>query len=109
MRLPRTGVQSGGTFWLLLTGIRGLVNIALNDRARAESAYQELLPYAARPAGESAVVTLGPVTQILGDLARSLGLPGARAHYEHALAIADKAGVPLWREAAIRRLNRARG
>jgi DNA-binding SARP family transcriptional activator len=96
-------------FWLLLTGIRGLLGIAIDDRQRAESAYQALLPYAARPAGaESAVLTLGPVAQILGDLARYLGLPGARAHYEHALAIADKAGVPLWREAAIRRLDRAR-
>jgi len=42
--------------------------------------------------------------QILGDLARCLGLPGAEAHYRHALAVAEQAHVELWREAATRRL-----
>ena len=34
-----------------MTGVRGLLAVALDDRERAESAYQALLPYAARPAG----------------------------------------------------------
>ena len=38
-------------FWLFMTGVRGLLAIAIDDRERAESAYQALLPYAARPAG----------------------------------------------------------
>ena len=37
--------------WLFMTGIRGLLAIAIDDRERAESAYQALLPYAARPVG----------------------------------------------------------
>ncbi|MGH3182195.1 MAG: hypothetical protein ACRDOE_09865 [Streptosporangiaceae bacterium] len=49
------------------------------------------------------MTTLGPVAQILGDLARYLNLPGARAHY--ALAIAERSHVELWREAAIKRLD----
>jgi hypothetical protein len=92
--------------WLFLTGIRGLLVIALDDRERAESAYQALLPFAARPAGaDTMLITLWPVAHILGDLARHLGIPGAQAHYQHALAIAKQAHVEPWREAAIRRLD----
>ena len=92
--------------WLFLTGIRGLLAIALDDRDRAESAYQALLPFAARPAGaDTMLITLWPVAQILGDLARYLAIPGAQAHYKHALAIAEQAHVEPWREAAIRRLD----
>jgi DNA-binding SARP family transcriptional activator len=93
-------------FWLFGTAVRGLLAIALNDRERAESAHQALLPFAARPAGaETGVMSLWPAAQILGDLARYLNLPGARAHYEHALAIAERSHVELWREAAIKRLD----
>jgi hypothetical protein len=51
------------------------------------------------------VVTLWPTAQILGDLARHLGLPDAQAHYRQALAVAEQAQVELWREAAVRRLD----
>lgn len=92
--------------WLFLTGIRGLLAIALDDRERAESAYQTLLPYAARPAGaDTMLVTLWPVAQILGDLARYLGIPAAQAHYEHALTIAGHAHAEPWREAAMKRMD----
>jgi DNA-binding SARP family transcriptional activator len=88
--------------WLFMTGVRGLLGIAADDRERARSAYQALLPHAAQPAGaESLLITLWPVAQILGDLARYLGLPGAGAHYREALAIGERAGVPLWRDAAV--------
>ena len=93
-------------FWLLMTGVRGLLAIAIDDRERAESAYQALLPYAARPVGaDSMMVTLWPAAQILGDLARHLGLPGAQAHYKQALAVAEQAHVEPWREAAMKRLD----
>ena len=92
--------------WLFLTCIRGLLAIALDDRERAESAYQALLPFAARPAGaDTMLITLRPVAQILGDLARYLGIPSAQAHYKQALAIAEQAHVEPWHEAAIRRLR----
>jgi hypothetical protein len=93
-------------FWLFMTGVRGLLAIAIDDRERAESAYQALLPYAARPTGaDTMMVTLWPVAQILGDLARHLDLPVAQAHYRHALAIAEQAQAQPWREAAMRRLD----
>ena len=92
--------------WLFMTGVRGLLAIAIDDRERAESAYQALLPYAARPTGaDTGLITLWPAAQILGDLARHFGFPGADAHYRHALAIAEKARVQPWRDAAMRRLG----
>jgi DNA-binding SARP family transcriptional activator len=92
--------------WLFNTGVRGLLAIAIDDLERAESAYQDLLPYAARPVGaDSATLTLWPAALILGDLARHFRFPGAEAHYRHALAIAEQAHVEPWREAAMRRLN----
>ena len=92
--------------WLFLTGIRGLLAIAIDEREQADSVYQALLPYAGRPAGaDLAIFTIWPVAQILGDLARYLGLPGSQAHYQHALAIAEQANAELWREAAKRRLR----
>ncbi len=51
------------------------------------------------------LITLWPAAQILGDLARYLGLPRAEAHYRHALAIAEHARAKPWREAAMRRLK----
>jgi hypothetical protein len=93
-------------FWLFLTGVRGLLGIALDDRDRAETAYQALIPFATRPVGaDSGVLTLWPAAQIIGDLARYLGLSGAETHYEHALALADRASVEPWRAAAMSCLN----
>ena len=92
--------------WLFMTGVRGLLGITVDDRERALSAYQALLPYAAQPAGaEALLITLWPVAQILGDLARYLGLPGAGAHYRDALAISERAGVQSWHDAAAGRLR----
>jgi hypothetical protein len=94
--------------WLFMTGVRGLLGIAADDRGRAESAYQSLLPYGAQPVGaESLLITLWPAAQILGDLARYLGLPDATAdaHYREALAIGERAGVRSWRDAAAGRLR----
>ncbi len=93
-------------FWLFRTAIRGLLAIALDDRDRAESAYHALLPFAARPAGaDTGVMSLWPVAQILGDLACYLRLPGTQAHYQDALAVADRAHVEPWRAAALSRLK----
>jgi DNA-binding SARP family transcriptional activator len=92
--------------WLFKTGVRGLLAIAIDDRERAESAYRDLLPYAARPVGaDSMIATLWPAAQILGDLAHHFRFPGAEAHYRKALAVAEQARVELWRQAAIRCLR----
>jgi tetratricopeptide (TPR) repeat protein len=101
---PRPSPRDG--FWLFLTAVRGMLAIAIDDRERGDSAYQALLPYAGRPAGaDLAMFTLWPAAQVLGDLARYLGLPGSQAHYQHALAIAEQANAEPWREAAKRRLR----
>jgi hypothetical protein len=95
--------------WLFLTGIRGLLAVAIDDRERARSAYRRLMPFADRPAGaDSILITLWPAAQILGDLAGYLGMSGSRTHYERALAIAERAHVAPWREAAAKRLREVR-
>jgi DNA-binding SARP family transcriptional activator len=92
-------------FWLFVTGIRGILAIAIDDRGRADSVYDALLPFAGRPAGaDTGAMTLWPSALILGDLARYLGRPGASDHYRHALAVAEEAGVRSWSEAAAARL-----
>ncbi len=92
--------------WLLVTAIRALLAIAIDDAERARSCYRELLPYAARPAGtETGTMALWPTAQILGDLARYLAVDDARAHYRHALAIAERSGIVAWRDAATSRLE----
>lgn len=103
---PKPYHRHWDAFWLLMAGVRGLLAVAINDRERAEWAYHALLPYADRPTGaDTGIMTLGPVAQILGDLAGYLGLPAAGEHYRHALAQAEQARVPPWRDAALRRLG----
>jgi DNA-binding SARP family transcriptional activator len=93
------------SFWLFMTGARGMLATAIGDRDRAAAAYQALQPFADRPAGaDSGVMSLWPAALILGDLARYLDLPGADDHYRHALGIASQAKVELWAEAARDRL-----
>jgi DNA-binding SARP family transcriptional activator len=95
-------------FWLFMTCVRGMLATAIGDRDRAASAYEELLPFADRPAGaDGGVMTLWPTALILGDLARYLDLPHAGDHYRHALGIAVQAKVELWAEAARDRLHHA--
>ncbi|WP_214321420.1 AfsR/SARP family transcriptional regulator [Nonomuraea sediminis] len=90
-------------FWHVLTAVRGLLGIAVGDRARAEAAYHDLLPYSAQPIGGTGYLAVWPTAQVLGDLAAHLGLP-AGDHYRQALDIAERAGVEPWAEAARRRL-----
>lgn len=97
-------------FWLFMTGVRGLLGVAIDDRDRAESSYQALLPFSGRPAGaDTGAISLWPAAQILGDLARYLGLPGAGDHYRQALAVADQAKVGSWAQEARRRLGAGAG
>ena len=103
-RMP--AVRRDDLLWLVVTAICALLAIATDDAERARSCYEELLPYAARPAGtDTGTMILWPTAQILGDLARYLGAADARAHYRHALAIAERSGVVPWRDAAMRHLK----
>ncbi|MEU4579522.1 BTAD domain-containing putative transcriptional regulator [Nonomuraea sp. NPDC023979] len=86
-------------FWHLLTAVRGLLGVALDDRARAACAYEELLPYDGQPVGGTGYLAVWPTAQVLGDLAAYLGRP-AEPHYRQALEVAERAGVAAWREAA---------
>ncbi|RSN71208.1 BTAD domain-containing putative transcriptional regulator [Actinomadura sp. WAC 06369] len=86
-------------FFDLATGIRAHRAIVLDQRDVAERAYADLLPYEGHFAGGcTTFATIGPVAQILGDLAGYLGRPArvAADHYRRAARAADTFGAPLF-------------
>ncbi|MFC4051120.1 BTAD domain-containing putative transcriptional regulator [Actinomadura syzygii] len=96
-------------FFDLTMPVRALRAIALGDRALAEEAYAELLPYAGHfTGGATAVATFGPVGRVLGDLALFLERPAevATGHYREAAGAADRLGAPYWAEDAASALAR---
>jgi hypothetical protein len=90
---------------------RALAGMLLDDRERMIDCYDKLKPFADRIAGAgTGVVALWPVALTLGDLAVRLGQPDAsRAHYEKALEVAERVGVPRWVEAARRSVSNSPG
>ncbi|MEO3813101.1 BTAD domain-containing putative transcriptional regulator [Sphaerisporangium sp. B11E5] len=90
---------------------RALAGMLLDDRDRMQDAYATLGPFSDRIAGAgTGVVALWPVAQTLGDLAVWLGQPDeGRAHYEKALAVAERVGVSRWVTAARKSLSGAAG
>ncbi|MFE3521366.1 BTAD domain-containing putative transcriptional regulator [Streptomyces sp. NPDC059161] len=90
-------------------GLAAILAVSLDDREMAASVYEELLPAADCLAGAgSGVVTLGPVSHYLGELAHCLGRPEQAAeHHRQALAIAERTGAPHWAEASRTALTRS--
>lgn len=82
-------------FWHLLTSVRGLLGVELDDRSRVAAAYEALLPFAAQPVGSTGYLAIWPTARVLGDLAAYLGLP-ADLHYRQAAQIAHRANIPWW-------------
>lgn len=101
----RTPVRPDFLYELVLIW-RALTGMLLDDRTRMQESYDTLTPFADRIAGAgTGVVALWPVALTLGDLAVRLGLPDAgKAHYDKALAVAERVGVPRWVDAARRAL-----
>ncbi|NYH55143.1 DNA-binding SARP family transcriptional activator [Nocardiopsis arvandica] len=81
-----------------LTCLAARAATAAGHRDAMERAYRQLLPARGELAGAgSGLLTLGPVAQHLGDLARTLGhRDRAAEHYRQALRVADGAGAPHW-------------
>ncbi|MEV5571414.1 BTAD domain-containing putative transcriptional regulator [Spirillospora sp. NPDC052269] len=94
-------------FYELALAIRARRAIALGDRDLAERCLADLLPFADHIAGgTSAVATIGPIAQTLGDLAAFLGRPDeAAGHYRLAIEIAGRIGVEHWARAAAEALR----
>ncbi|MGN9838781.1 BTAD domain-containing putative transcriptional regulator [Nonomuraea sp. H19] len=90
---------------------RALAGMLLDDRERMVDCYDKLKPFADRVAGAgTGVVALWPVALTLGDLAIRLGQPdAARDHYNKALEVAERVGVPRWVEAAQRSVSSSPG
>lgn len=86
-------------YWLLWQAMRGQTAVALGDRAVAARAYELLLPWEGELGGlHSGSITLGPVAQVLGDLAELLGLD--HGHYAVAAEVAGRLPSPHWAAAA---------
>ncbi|GLW12371.1 ATPase AAA [Microtetraspora sp. NBRC 13810] len=102
----RTPVRPDFLYELAMTW-RALTGMLLEDRMRMQESYDTLTPFSDRIAGAgTGVVALWPVALTLGDLAIRLGQPDAsKAHYEKALAVAERVGVPRWVEAARRAMG----
>ncbi|MFG2014054.1 BTAD domain-containing putative transcriptional regulator [Actinomadura geliboluensis] len=96
-------------FFDLTMSIRALRAMALGDRDLAERAYAVLRPYEDHVSGgATAAATIGPVAQILGDLALFLERPAetAAAHYRKAAEVADRLGAVQWTDKARASLGR---
>ncbi|MEV6985509.1 BTAD domain-containing putative transcriptional regulator [Sphaerisporangium sp. NPDC051017] len=104
--VTRTPVRPDFLYELAMTW-RALAGMLLGDRDRMQDAYSTLGPFSDRIAGAgTGVVALWPVAQTLGDLAMHLGQPAeARGHYQKALAVAERVGVPRWVTAARKALG----
>jgi hypothetical protein len=89
-------------FRSLFLAVRGLAVAALGDRAEAAEVYEALLPHAGHLAGVgTGAYVLGPVAQVLGDLAVRLDRPAdAEGHYRTALDLAERCDNDHWRRAA---------
>ncbi|WP_250214434.1 BTAD domain-containing putative transcriptional regulator [Acrocarpospora catenulata] len=86
-----------GVYWLFVTVLRAETAMALGDRTVAAECYRELSLAAGEFAGlHSGSMTLGPVDLTLGELARSLGEPGADRHFADAVAVAERLGSAYW-------------
>ncbi|MFI0368271.1 BTAD domain-containing putative transcriptional regulator [Actinomadura sp. 1N219] len=96
-------------FFDLTMPVRGLRAIALGDRDLAEDVYAALLPYAGQfSGGATSVATVGPIAQLLGDLALFLERPAevAAGHYRQAAEVAGRAAIAHWVEEANASLGR---
>lgn len=95
-------------FYDIVIAARGRVGIALNDPARAQEAYTTLTPFAdLLIGGGTASVAMGPIAQVLGELAEHFGRPDeAAAHYRRAAAVAEQAQAARWAAEAHTALHR---
>jgi DNA-binding SARP family transcriptional activator len=93
-------------FWVLFTAMRAIAVVATGETEEGRLLYSELLPFADQLAGAgTGSFTVGPVAQVLGDLAVLLDDPDAAAEqYRRAAEIAIKCGSMPWSQRAARSL-----
>ncbi|MFI1911757.1 BTAD domain-containing putative transcriptional regulator [Nocardia sp. NPDC020380] len=86
-------------FWSTFTGVRARLAITLDEPEDARAIYADLLPYAGTVCGlETGASSLGPMDEILAELADYLGDPGqAAVHREAAQQLRERLQEDLTR------------
>lgn len=84
-------------YWLATTALWGHAAARLGDRAAAQAAYEQLLPWSGRVAGlDSGTLPVGPVDDALAACADLLGDPTSAArHREDAAQVRRQLGAAL--------------
>src|SRR5262249_26277661 len=83
--------------WEVSLGLLTEAAARLDDRGRAQTLYELLLPYADRVATSYPEVSLGPVSRYLGILAATTGHhDDAADHFDQALAMSKRIGARSW-------------
>jgi DNA-binding CsgD family transcriptional regulator len=83
--------------WLFAVGLLAEAAVALDDRPRAQTLYDQLLPYSGLIALAASEVSTGPVDRPLGILAHFLHRPDdAGRHFEAAIVSCQRMGARPW-------------
>jgi DNA-binding CsgD family transcriptional regulator len=83
--------------WLFALTLLAETAVSLDDHPRAETLYEQLLPYAGLVALAASEVSVGPVDRPLGQLAAALGRrTDAVTHFEAAIAACKRMGTRPW-------------
>ena len=83
--------------WIFNLSVLAEVCTHLDDRDRARTLYDLLLPYARRHATLTGEIPIGPVSRYLGMLAVLLGRPDdASRHFEDAIQMSERVGAHPW-------------
>lgn len=83
--------------WPSDTVLRAQVAVGLHDVDLARQQYERLQPYSRTLAIALGIVVLGPIDQVLGELAASFGGDAtAGEHFRRAIDTSTQVGAPVW-------------
>ena len=83
--------------WLFAVSLLAEVAVELDDRPRARTLYEQLVPYSGLVALAGSEVSLGPVDRPLGSVAHFLGrADDACRHFDAAIATCQRMGARPW-------------
>jgi DNA-binding CsgD family transcriptional regulator len=92
------GAVARDAMWPGSLGLLAEACLAVGDAGCAPQLYDDLAAFRGQTLMAGFTVCLGPAERLMGGLAALMGRDhDARAHFEAALALAERSGSPLWR------------